>query len=211
MPVSFLSGLRIRTTRRGRFTPRGFPLKGVGRFEISVLPRCRSMLRCHQQNATGAKRCATVRKRCATVRKRCGCFDSVIKVQCPPQSSDRGGLFRTTRYVCFCGDVRGSVPDTRTSPAPSLTSSNATLCLSKVLVSSDLFASSPLSNATLFFDSSEKAPASPACSRGSCLCRKNESFFSFAKFITCVTLLSGGVYYAHKESKGYGRSRTDPS
>ncbi len=204
MPVSFLSGLKMEITCRGKFTPRGYPLMGVASFEISVLPRCRSMLRCHQQNATGAKRCATV-------RKRCGCFDSVIKVQCPPGSSGRGGLFRTTRYVCFCDGVRGSVPDTRTSPAPSLTSSNATLCLSKVLVSSDLFASSPSSNATLFFDSSEKAPAGPACSRASSLCRKNESFFPFAKFITCVTLLSGGVYYAHKESKGHGRSRTDPS
>jgi len=63
-------------------------------FEISFLPRCRSRLRSGQQNATGAKRCATV-------RKRCGCFDSVIKVHCPPEPSGRGGLFGTTLLCVF--------------------------------------------------------------------------------------------------------------
>ncbi|OQA83983.1 MAG: hypothetical protein BWY28_03066 [bacterium ADurb.Bin236] len=67
-------------------------------------------------------------------------------------------------YVCFSGDVRGSVHEGRRSPAPSYLSSNATLHSSKVLVLSDLFASSPSSNATLFFDSSEKAPPPPASS-----------------------------------------------
>jgi len=141
----------------GKFTPRGLPLKGVGRFEISLLPRCRSMLRSHQQNATGAKRRATV-------RKRCGCSDSVFKVQCPPWLSGRGGLFGTSLYVCFRGDVRGSVLDGRRSPAPSYLSSNATLHSSKGLVSSDLFASSSPSNATELFDPSGKAPPAPASS-----------------------------------------------
>jgi len=45
----------------GKFTPRGLPLKGVGRFEISLLPRCRHCLNVinkTRQARNGARPCA---------------------------------------------------------------------------------------------------------------------------------------------------------
>jgi len=141
----------------GKFTPRGLPLKGVGRFEISLLPRCRHCLNVinkTRQARNGARPCAN---------------GAVALIRFSRFSVRRGrlaggGLFGTSLYVCFRGDVRGSVLDGRRSPSPSYLSSNATLHSSKGLVSSDLFPSPSSSNATELFDPSGKAPPAPASS-----------------------------------------------
>ncbi len=93
----------------------------------------------------------------------CGSDDSVFKVQCPPWPlAGADGLSRTVRYVCFSGDDRGSVRESRRSPRASHFRSNATFHASNPLVSSGFFESSSASNATVFRDSPEKAPSPPA-------------------------------------------------